>query len=376
MAAPSNGMSPERMAARDAFVTTAGWAGADASPVAGDASTRLYERLTLNGKQAILMNAPPGPDGPPIADGKSYSSIVHLAENMRPFAAIARHLTAHGFSAPEIFAQDLDHGFLLLEDLGDGLFASRIAEGDSEEELYGEAVGTLAALHALPAPGPLACGDAGPQHIVPPYDDIAMLTEAALLPSWYLRLTSGSDADDATQQAFLQAWASVLPKARIADDVLVLRDYHSPNLLLMSERAGLKRVGIIDFQDALHGPAAYDVVSLLQDARRTVSAEIERRLLARYVAARLINDPLFDADAFHAAYAIMGAQRNTKIIGIFARLRLRDGKPQYLAHIPRLADYLARDLAHPALEPVAAWFKAHVSLADMRVPIDPKSIKA
>lgn len=365
----------DRIQMRDTFLARAGWADATSGPLAGDASSRSYERLTLNGKRAVLMNAPPGPDGPPIVDGKSYSTIVHLAENMRPFAAIARHLSAHGFSAPEIFAQDLTNGFLLLEDLGDGLFASRIAAGDSEEELYGTAVDALAALHALAAPDALPCGDDGPLHHVPPYDDAALLTEVALLPAWYVRLATGSEASAQAQADFHTAWAGILPHARGAADVLVLRDYHSPNLLLLEQRTGLARVGIIDFQDSLIGPAAYDVVSLLQDARRTVPAQTEARLLARYEAARTAQDTGFDAEQFRAAYAIMGAQRNTKIIGIFARLLLRDGKPQYLAHMPRLADYLARDLAHPALAPVAKWYAENVSLAQMRTPIDPGTVK-
>lgn len=368
-------MSADRKHARDTFLAQAGWADADATPVAGDASTRLYERLVKDGRTAILMDAPPGPDGPPVKDGKSYSGIVHLAEDMRPFAAIARHLRGQGFSAPEIYAHDLAQGFLLLEDLGDGVFSARIAAGDSEEELYGGATDVLAAMHAYAAPSGLPCGDDGPEHMVPAYDDMALYTEAELLPSWYARLAFGSDLDAAAQEAFKAAWMQVLPKARTANDVLLLRDYHSPNLLVLDGRTGLKRIGIIDFQDALTGPAAYDVASLLQDARRTVAADIEATLLTRYEAARAAQDTGFEADAFRAAYAIMAAQRNTKIIGIFARLLLRDGKPGYLQHIPRLADYLARDLAHPALAPVADWFEAHVPLEKIRVPIDPDSVK-
>ncbi|MEO0961560.1 MAG: phosphotransferase, partial [Pseudomonadota bacterium] len=200
-------MTADRTQARDAFLAQAGWADATATPVAGDASTRLYERLTKDGKSAILMDAPPGPDGPPVKDGKSYSAIVHLAEDMRPFAAIARHLTQHGFSAPDIFAQDLTLGFLLLEDLGDGVFAARIDGGDSEEELYGGAVDVLAALHAVPAPTSLTCGDDGAAHHVPPYDDTALMTEAELLPSWYARLAFGEGLNASAQTAFHAAWA-------------------------------------------------------------------------------------------------------------------------------------------------------------------------
>jgi aminoglycoside/choline kinase family phosphotransferase len=363
-----------RSDARRAFLAGAGWAAAAATPVAGDASTRLYERLTLNGRTAILMDAPPGPDGPPIAGGKSYSAIVHLAEDMRPFAAIALHLTAHGFSAPELYALDLGQGFILLEDLGNGVFADRIAAGDSEEALYGEAVDVLAALHALPVPGPLDCGDDGAPHSVPVFDDMAMLTEARLLPDWYAPLATGKDLSSDAQAAFDAAWQETVPAVHAMPDALVLRDYHSPNLLAIDGRAGLRHIGLIDFQDALIAPGAYDVVSLLQDARRTIPADLEARLLARYEAARAAQGTDFDAAAFRTAYAIMGAQRNTKIIGIFARLLLRDGKPHYLAHIPRLADYLARDLAHPALAPVAHWYDAHMPLDIIRTQISPDRV--
>jgi len=366
--------SAPRHQARDAFLAQTGWAEATAVPVAGDASTRSYTRLTRGQDSAILMDAPPGPDGPPVIDGKSYSTIVHLAENMRPFAALARYLTAHGISAPHIYAQDLTNGFLLLEDLGDGVFAARIAAGADEEELYAGAIDVLAALHALPPPGPLPCGDGGPDHIVPAFDDEALLTEARLLPSWYARLAFGHDLDDTAQAGFAAAWRAVLPHARGDAEVLILRDYHSPNLLQLAGRRGLKRIGVIDFQDALIGPAAYDVASLLQDARRTVPAAIETRLLARYEAARAAHAPTFDATPFRTAYAIMGAQRTTKIIGLFARLVLRDRKPGYLKHIPQLADYLARDLQHPALAPVAAWFAAHLPLETLRTKMDPASV--
>jgi len=364
----------DRDSARAAFLEAAGWGDASATPVAGDASTRAYERVSKDGATAILMNAPPGPDGPPIRDGKSYSAIVHLAEDMRPFAAIARHLREQGLSAPAIYAQDLAQGFLLLEDLGDTVYGPAIEAGADEETLYGAAVDVLAALHDVPVPASLPCGDDGPDHVVPPFDDEALMTEAALLPSWYARLAFGGDLSGDAQAGFEAAWRQVFTTARQDRDVLLLRDYHSPNLLVLDERAGLARVGIIDFQDALVGPAAYDVASLLQDARRLVDAGIEARLLARYEAARTATDARFDADAFRAAYAVMGAQRNTKIIGIFARLLLRDGKPGYLQHIPRLADYLARDLAHPALAPVAQWFDAHLPLEKLRTQIDPDSV--
>ena len=363
---------PAREAAWRAFLEAAGWGGIAAEPVAGDASTRSYFRLRRDGGTAILMDAPPGPDGPPIAAGLSYSALVHLAETMRPFAAIARHLTGLGLSAPEIFAQDLEAGFLLLEDLGDAGFGKEIEAGrETERQLYTAAIDVLAHLHAMPAPGPLACGDGGPDHRVPAFDDRAMLTEASLLIEWYPRLGSVAHADEAARAAFAAAWGEVFALTRHEPARLVLRDYHSPNLLWLRQRQGMRRVGVIDFQDALAGPAAYDVASLLQDARRTVAPEIETALLARYIAARSRQGEGFDPALFRAAYAIMGAQRATKIIGIFARLCLRDGKPGYLAHLPRLAAYLGRDLAHPALAPVAEWFARHMPLAVLARPVAP-----
>lgn len=353
-----------------AFLTAAGWAGAASAPVAGDASTRSYRRLTRGSATAILMDAPLGPDGPPIRDGLSYSALVHLAEDMRPFAALAGYLRARGVRAPEIFAQDLDRGFLLIEDLGDGAFGAEIeAQRLSEREAYEAAVDVLAHLHADPAPGPLACGDGGPDHTLPDFDDRALMTEASLLLDWYPRLGSVKPADEDARAAFAEAWMTVFPAARMEAARLVLRDYHSPNLIWLPKGRGLDRVGVIDFQDALAGPSAYDVASLLQDARRTVAPETESALLDRYTAARAAAAPAFDADAFRAAYAVMGAQRNTKIIGIFARLCLRDGKPRYLAHIPRLAAYLARDLAHPALAPVAGWVARHMPLDVLATPV-------
>ena len=361
-----------REKARRAFVSATGWAGADETPVAGDASTRSYVRLCLDGATAILMDAPPGPDGPPVADGLSYSALVHLAEDMRPFAALAGYLRGRGISAPAILARDLAQGFLLIEDLGDAVFGAEIDAGRlAEHDLYASAVDVLAQLHRDPAPGALPCGDDGPHHHVPAFDDRAMLTEASLLIDWYPRLGSVPHADDMARTAFFDAWRDVISAARAEDARLVLRDYHSPNLMWLPDREGLGRVGVSDFQDALAGPAAYDVASLLQDARRTVSRETEEALLTRYVETRTRDEAGFDASGFRAAYAVTGAQRNTKIIGIFARLCLRDGKPRYLAHIPRLAAYLARDLAHPALGPVAAWFAQHLPLESLARPVPP-----
>lgn len=311
-----------------AFLARAGWAGAERRPLAGDASFRRYERLTAaDGRRTVLMDAPP----------------PH--EDIRPFLAVAAHLAACGLAAPAVLAADADAGFALLEDLGDGLFTRVLAEGGDEAALYAAAVDVLAALHAAP-PGGLALA---------PYDDALLMAEADLFVDWFLPAATGAPCGDAAREEFHAAWRAVFPKAHALPPVLVLRDYHADNLIWLPEREGLKRVGLLDFQDAVFGSPAYDLVSLFEDARRDVAPATVAAMRARYLAAR----PGIDADAFDAAYAVLGAQRNTKIVGIFTRLWRRDGKPGYLDFLPRVWAHLERDLAHPALGPVRAWFDDH-----------------
>lgn len=313
----------ERAAKIAAFLARHGWPGAERRPLAGDASFRRYERVLANGRGAVLMDAPPG------------------KEDVRPFLAVARHLVARGFSAPAILAADEDAGLVLLEDLGDGLFTRVLDQGGAEEAMYAAAVDVLLELHREPPSG----------LDLPPYDNARLHQEADLLVDWFLPAMTGVPTPTPLRAAYTAAWNAVLPLARAVPETLVLRDYHADNLVWLPDRPGVRRVGLLDFQDAVIGSVAYDLVSLLEDARRDIAGNAVDAMLARYLAGR----PGLDRNAFAAAYAVLGAQRNCKIIGIFTRLWRRDGKPAYLDYLPRVWGHLARDLAHPALAPVKRW---------------------
>ncbi|MBN8937952.1 MAG: tRNA (adenosine(37)-N6)-threonylcarbamoyltransferase complex ATPase subunit type 1 TsaE [Rhizobiales bacterium] len=344
-----------RLVALRGFIDNAGWAAATRRHLQGDASTRSYERLVDGQRRAVLMNAPRRPDGPPVKNGLPYSRIAHLAEDMVPFVALAEGLRDAGLSSPEIEAVDLDQGFLVLEDLGE---AGVVADGAPIAERYMAAVDVLAHLHSRPRPDTLGTPK-GP-YTLPPYDRDALTAEVELLLDWYIPMTQAR-IPASEKYVFLRHWADLFAEVEKAPKTWTLRDYHSPNLIWLAGRDGIEKVGLIDFQDAVLGPAAYDVASLLQDARVTVPESLELQLLSRYATARKAADPSFDMPAFARLYAIMGAQRATKILGIFARLDKRDGKPQYLKHIPRIWAYLHRCLAHPALAQVKRW-------VDDRVP--------
>ncbi|HVI98577.1 MAG TPA: phosphotransferase [Sphingomonas sp.] len=315
-------MTPPAAAAD--FLAAHGWGDAEIAPLAGDASFRRYFRVLGEQGQAVLMDAPPPHEDP------------------RPFIAIATWLQERGFAAPRILAQNLDAGLVLLEDFGDIRMRETVdARPEAAERLYGVAIDLLVALHKHPA-GPLR-----------PYDRAELQREAGLFVEWYCPAV-GLDVD---VEGYRAAWDAVLGAALDhRETVTVLRDYHAENLMLIGGGTGL---GLLDFQDALAGHPAYDLVSLLQDARRDVSPEIEAAMLDRYTRATGAGA------AFAAAYAVLGAQRNAKILGIFTRLWKRDGKPRYAAMCPRVWRYLERDLADPALAPVAAWFAANVP-ADKR----------
>jgi hypothetical protein len=319
----------------------------------GDASSRTYETIRpQDGDPVILMNAPRKPDGPPVRDGLPYSQIAHLAEDVVPFVAIAGWLRSRGFAAPKILGQDLDQGFLLVENLGtEGILDQ---DGKPDPERYRVAIDCLAALHARELPGPLPAGER--LHHVPAYDARAMQIEVELLTDWYLPWRRGASVPDQERQAYLDLWQGLFERLESAEKTLVLRDYHSPNLIWRPERTGLDRLGIIDFQDAMIGPSAYDVASLCQDARVTVDPHLAAKLLDRYAAARRHANPDFDEAGFREAYAIMAGQRAAKILGIFVRLKQRDGKPGYLRHLPRIEAYISASLAHPALQPLRNWF--------------------
>lgn len=351
----------ERIAALRSFLHDASFALAERKRMQGDASTRIYERIRCNGTSAILMNAARRPDGPPVRDGKPYSAIAHLAEDVTPFVAIADGLRAQGFSAPDIYAADLEHGFLLLEDFGSEPFVTGQPPAPIVPR-YAEAVDLLATLHARTLPTTLPVRGAVP-YTIPRYDSDAFMIEAELLLDWYIP-HRGLAVDDATRAEFRTLWQDALQPALNGEQTWVLRDFHSPNLIWLPNRQGISRVGLLDFQDALVGPTAYDVGSLLQDARVDVPNALEDELLARYLGKRTEQDARFDAEAFKGLYAVMVAQRSTKILGIFARLDKRDGKPQYLRHMPRVWRYLQGALAHPALAGLARWYKSNVPAFD------------
>ncbi|RWM36184.1 tRNA (adenosine(37)-N6)-threonylcarbamoyltransferase complex ATPase subunit type 1 TsaE [Mesorhizobium sp.] len=346
------------------FLAAAGWGDASRRHFVGDASARSYETVSLPGQAPrVLMNSPRLVLGPPVRDGKPYAVIAHTAQSVTAFVAIDRALLAGGVSVPMIHAQDLDQGFLLIEHLGPEGFLG--GDGQPIAERYEAAGELLAMMHGKAWPNRMEAAP-GVFHDVPPFDRDAMLIEADLLVDWYVPWITGKPASDALRAGYHKEWTALLDRLEGQEYTLMLRDFHSPNIIWRAERSGLDRLGIVDVQDALIGPAAYDVASLAMDARVTVSPAIERRTLEAYVAARR-RAGVFDEAGFAEAYAIMAAQRNSKILGIFVRLEKRDGKPYYLKHLPRIRDYLRRALAHPALGDLKEFYMAH-GLLEERMP--------
>jgi tRNA threonylcarbamoyl adenosine modification protein YjeE len=343
------------------FLAGAGFATAERARFPGDASARAYEIVSAPGApDRVLMDAPRLVLGPPVKDGKPYAVIAHTAQTVVPFVAIGHALRERGFCAPQIVAAEIEAGFLLLEHLGTGSFLA--PDGAPVAERYAAAGALLAELHRRPWPRHLSA-PGGVVHALPPFDRDALMIEVELLPAWYVRRQTGRPPSADFLSAFADAWNAVFDRLEAAEKSIVLRDYHSPNIVWRDDRHGLDRLGLLDFQDALYGPAAYDVASLAMDARVTVPEDIERTAVDAYVAARRVAGP-FDEAGFREAYAICAAQRNTKILGIFVRLDERDGKPAYLRHLPRIRAYLRRALAHPALQPVARLYAEHGLLAE------------
>ena len=307
------------------FLARHGWGGAEIRPLAGDASFRRYFRVHRpTGETAVLMDAPP------------------QHEDIGPFLTVAGHLLDRGFAPPRPLGVDREKGLLLLEDFGDERVGPVLQrEPEREHAIYESAINILARLAAQPAPADIG-----------PYDDEAMAREVLLFPQWYMPVLSLEADEGAYLSAWRNAWSDVLRAVR-ENPVLVLRDYHADNLMVLPDRSEL---GLLDFQDALAGHPAYDLVSLLQDARRDVSPELEEAMLDLYCKRANVADRAL----FRAHYEVLGAQRNTKILGIFTRLWKRDGKPFYPTMHPRIWGYLERNLAHPALAPVRAWFNANV----------------
>lgn len=362
-------MQDERRDAIEAFLREAGWGDATIAALQGDASTRRYLRVERGGKPAILMDQPPGVETPPCPQNASaeerhalgYNAVARLAgPDCARFLAAGRYLRGRGLSAPEIYAADPQQGFILLEDLGDRLYGEALSAGADETELYGAAIDALAQLHREPAPTALA-----PDKPLYAYDETALMAEIELMTAWFLPLALGRAAREEEVLEHRRLWHDAIGLLKGAPEVFVHRDYHSPNLLWLPERRDIARVGVIDFQDAVAGPRSYDIVSLLEDARRDVVPELAEALTRRYFERMRTQGTPVDAEHHRAEMAVMAAQRNTKIIGIFARLFKRDAKPRYLAHLPRMWGYLSRDLEHPALAPLKAWYDRSVP-ADQR----------
>ncbi len=307
----------ERIAAIRGFLDASGFAEASRRRIQGDASTRSYERLTLDGKNFILMNSPRRPDGPPVRDGKPYSAIAHLAESVTPFIAMAKGLRERGFSAPAIVAADREAGLIVLEDLGDEAVVAGNPPAPIEAR-YEVAVDVLVDLHTMRLPETLPV-EAGVDYRLPRYDMDAMLIEAELLLDWYAPRLNVK-ISDLMRKTYLALWRDALTQTTEDRVTWVLRDFHSPNLMWLPERNGIARIGLLDFQDAVMGAPAYDLASLLLDARVDVPEIMEIALLSRYTRARRGIDPAFDPAQFAKAYATLGAQRCSKILGIFARL--------------------------------------------------------
>ncbi len=333
----------------------------------GDASTRSYERLTRpDGATAVLMVSPPRNDAPVVRYGKPYHLIAQLAADIRPYIAIGKALRRQGVSAPELLAYDVPAGLAVLEDLGSDPCVD--ANGPMPDR-YAEAVHMLAHLHgrALPATVPL---DGDLTYDIPRYDLEALSIEVELLLDWYAPHVAGVAVPASARASFLSIYARLFDLVLAAPQTWCLRDVHSPNLIWLPRRHGIARVGIVDFQDCVLGHPAYDVASLLQDARVTVPEALELKLLGTYAQQRRAAAPGFNMAAFVEAYAILGVQRATKILGIFARLDKRDHKPQYLVHLPRIEGYLVKGLAHPTLIELKAWFTANMPRALAREPAD------
>lgn len=324
------------------FLSNVGWGGATIQPLAGDASFRRYDRIKLGDRKAVLMDAPPE------------------FEDVRPFVAVAEHLLELGLSSPKIFAANIEQGFLLIEDLGDNLFKTLLEKEPSREfELYKQAVDVLVKLNQAPIKTKLDY-EGGSHHLLS-YTEELFLNEIELLTDWYYPALTGVRLSIEKRLEFLTLWKSVIKKLGDPNECLVLRDYHAENLLELQNGD----IGLIDFQDAVIGHSAYDLVSLLQDARRDVDPDIEERMIQKFV--RKLGRE--DAE-FREQYAILGAQRNIKIIGIFARLSLRDGKDNYLALQPRVWGLLERCLEHPVLSDIKKWLDREIPLK-RDIPLEP-----
>ncbi|MCL6415556.1 phosphotransferase [Aestuariirhabdus sp. Z084] len=327
----------DRQQARNQFIAQHGWGKADVQVLAADASFRCYFRLHQGTSGCLLMDAPPP------------------QEDIRPFIQIANHLIRLGFRAPRVFDSDVEQGFALLEDFGDETFSRLLSKGESEAALYSMAVELLIRLHNNPD---------SHQIELPEYDHQALLHEALLLVQWYYPALAGTPCPQEAVEQYREAWLDCFALLEGQAPALVLRDFHVDNLMRIEGEGEGAECGLLDFQDALLGNAAYDLMSLLEDARRDVTPQLQTRLLEQYLAAR----PELDAKQFMSSYRVLAAQRHAKVAGIFVRLMVRDGKSVYLQHIPRVVALLMRNLQSDELLPVRNWFQQW--LPQMGQPLD------
>jgi aminoglycoside/choline kinase family phosphotransferase len=350
---------------RRAFLTAAGLADAQAERMPGDASTRSYTRLHRTGAAPlILMDAPRADESPPCGrddtpqqrQAAGYNALQRLAAcRVDAFVGADLYLRSLGLSAPEVVAFDVESGFAVLEDLGQDLFARRIEAGEPPKPFYDAAIDLLVRLHAEPAPSALPVPGHTPWPLLT-YDALALKTATDILPAWLPKLTPGLTFSDDALAAWDSLWAPIHRRGEAGAKVFTHRDYHAENLIWLDEREGLARVGLLDFQDAVLAHPAWDLAALLQDARRDVAPELEAAMLERYLDAGL----QADRPAFLSDYAALATLNNVRVVGIFARLIARDGKPRYRAFLPRMWRILDRNLAHPDLAELKAWFDQNV----------------
>ena len=336
---PATGqIAPARLEKITGFLSGTRFSDAQLHPLAGDASFRRYIRVSKGNDSAMLMDAPPE------------------KENVRPFIAVAEFLYQQGFSAPFIHARHEQDGFLLLEDLGDDSFSSVLRKDPAQEkELYSAAIDVLAYWHRR------EIGFSKPELLpLPQYNEELLMREVQLLTEWFLPQAVGTEKAAALSGEYVSLWQSILAKANLSTSVWVHRDYHADNLMWLPQRNEHKRVGLLDFQDGVYGDGAYDLVSLLEDARRDVPPALASAMLERYIAGVGC-----EREHFLTSYAVLGAQRNCKIVGIFSRLAVRDGKSSYLNFLPRVWRHLENDLKHPLLAPLKQWMDKHIP-ADKR----------
>jgi N-acetylmuramate 1-kinase len=353
-------MSAERADEMRSFLAREGWGAASIAALPGDASTRRYARVAMGDRRAMLMDQPQNaetPAAPPDATPEQrralgYNAIARLAgADCGRFVAAANFLRARGLSAPDVYAADAAKGFVLIEDLGDDLFADALTRGQDEHALYGAAVDALVRLQIEPAPDILP-----PDKPLYVYDETAQIAEIDLVTDWFMPVALGrpAHADEVSEHRSL--WRDALRPIRASSSVFVHRDFHAQNLFWLPDRKGAARVGVIDFQDAVAGSRSYDLISLIEDARRDVSPELGAAMTERFLGAMNAHGANVSPHGYRAEMAVMAAQRNAKIAGIFARLYKRDGKPRYLDYLPRVWRYLNHDLAHPAMAPLRAWY--------------------